>query len=137
MLAPKRIFVLLINAGTQNEGIHSVQMGGRNKVLMFESEEDALRYALLLEAQDFPAPSVEAFPSEEIEEFCREAGYECELVEQGRLEIPPESNLASGDWQPEDEPKAAPPAASPSEPAASEMSSDELEAIRRRLEGLL
>jgi hypothetical protein len=129
VLAPKRIFVLLINAGTENEGIHTLQMGGRNKVLMFESEDDAMRYALMLEAQDFPAPSVEAFGSDEIEEFCREAGYDCELVETGRLELPPENNVERTDWQLESqEPETA---------DAADLSDSDLEAIRRRLEGLL
>ncbi|MBD2579095.1 DUF3110 domain-containing protein [Oscillatoria sp. FACHB-1406] len=132
MLAPKRIFVLLINAGTENEGIHTLQMGGRNKVLMFESEDDALRYALMLEAQDFPAPTVEAFPSDDIEEFCREAGYDSEFVETGRLEIPPELNVEKPDWEENNSKTPEPEAAE-----ESEMSDSELEAIRRRLEGLL
>ncbi|NJO19134.1 MAG: DUF3110 domain-containing protein [Spirulinaceae cyanobacterium RM2_2_10] len=135
MLAPKRVFVLLVNVGTENEGIHSVQMAGRNKVLMFESEDDATRYSLLLEAQDFPAPTVEAFPADEIEEFCREAGYECELVETGQLAIPPETNIDTTDWQADGSRRAATSQAQETE--AGEMSSDELEAIRRRLEGLL
>jgi len=58
-----RVFVLLFNAGTENEGIHTIQMGAINKVLMFESEDDATRYALLLEAQDFPTPTVEKIDS--------------------------------------------------------------------------
>lgn len=131
MLAPKRIFVLLINAGTENEGIHTLQMGGRNRVLMFESEDDAMRYALMLEAQDFPAPTVEAFPSDEIEEFCRDAGYEWELVEAGRLELPPELNVDKTDWQAEPQPSEV------EESQTAEMSDSELDAIRRRLEGLL
>ncbi len=132
MLAPKRIFVLLVNAGTDSEGIHTIQMGGRNKVLMFESEDDASRYALMLEAQDFPAPSVEAFPSDEIEEFCQEAGYDYELVEDGRLEIPPDANVEQPSWQDEDDEEEI-----PETEAETEESNPELDEIRRRLEGLL
>lgn len=132
MLAPKRIFVLLVNAGTDSEGIHTIQMGGRNKVLMFESEDDALRYALMLEAQDFPPPTVEAFPSDEIEEFCQEAGYDYELVEQGRLEIPPDANVEESDWQGTEEEEET-----PETEAETVESNPELDAIRRRLEGLL
>lgn len=130
MLAPKRIFVLLVNAGTDSEGIHTIQMGGRNKVLMFESEDDALRYALMLEAQDFPSPTVEAFPSEEIEEFCQEAGYDYELVENGRLEIPPDANVEQPNWQDEADEEEIP-------EAETVESNPELDEIRRRLEGLL
>jgi hypothetical protein len=65
-----RVFVLLFNARTENEGIHTIQLGDRNKVLMFESEDDATRFGVMLEAQDFPEPAVEAIDDEEIKEFC-------------------------------------------------------------------
>ncbi|MFM8306081.1 MAG: DUF3110 domain-containing protein, partial [Microcystis aeruginosa] len=101
-----RVFVLLFNAGTENEGIHTIQMGAINKVLMFESEDDATRYALLLEAQDFPTPTVEKIDSEEVAEFCRGAGYQAEMIEAGMLVIPPESNAEELDWQKEEVPPA-------------------------------
>lgn len=131
-----RVFVLLFNSGTDNEGIHTVQMGGRNKILMFASEDDATRYALLLEAQDFPTPSVEEMDSEEIAEFCREADYEWELVEQGTLAIPPDANVESRDWSAEGSPSPAT-AAEADETPEGELSNDELDRIRRQLEGLL
>lgn len=138
MLAPRRVFVLLINAGTENEGIHTIQMGGQNKILMFEDEEDAARYALLLEAQDFPTPTVEEFPAEEIEEFCQEAGYEFEVVESGRLEIPPEANVDHPQTVLDEAAKPTPPTEDvPERERAGEMTDDELEAQRRFLEGLL
>jgi hypothetical protein len=71
MAAPKRVFILLFNAGTDNEGIHTIRIGDRNTVLMFESEDDATRFAVMLEAQDFPEATVEQMDAEEIEEFCR------------------------------------------------------------------
>jgi hypothetical protein len=130
-----RVFVLLFNARTENEGIHTVQMGDRNKVLMFESEDDATRYALLLEAQDFPTPTIEAIDSEEIEEFCRSADYEWEIIGDGKLEIPPDKNVDNTDWNPEGQ-YSEPEKAKETE-TDSDMSSSELENIRRRLEGLL
>jgi len=116
-------------AGTENEGIHTIQMGAINKVLMFESEDDATRYALLLEAQDFPTPTVEKIDSEEVAEFCRSAGYQAEMIEAGMLVIPPESNAEELDWQKEEVP--------PAEEEFSEIPDAELDSIRRRLEGLL
>ena len=62
-----RVFVVLFNARTENEGIHSLKVGERNIVLMFEDEDDATRFGGLLEAQDFPPCSVEGFESDEIE----------------------------------------------------------------------
>lgn len=139
-----RVFVLLFNAGTDNEGIHTIRMGDRNLVLMFEQEDDATRYSLLLEAQDFPTPTVEAIQRQEIEEFCQGVGYDCKLVPAGfvpqsdaeRLLIaPPESNVEEPDWQPEADPTATKEDSVPDKEDS--MSDAELDNIRRKLEGLL
>ncbi|MFM6190769.1 MAG: DUF3110 domain-containing protein [Planktothrix sp.] len=122
-----RVYVLLFNAGTENEGIHTIQMGDRNKVLMFEEEDDATRFAVLLEAQDFPPASVEAMDDEEIKDFCQSVDYDWELVAAGDLAIPPEQNVEQTDWQLDaDTPEVE-----------SEFASPELDDIRKRLEGLL
>ncbi|HAT12794.1 MAG TPA: DUF3110 domain-containing protein [Microcoleaceae bacterium UBA11344] len=121
-----RVFVLLFNARTENEGIHTIQLGDRNKVLMFESEDDAIRFGLMLEAQDFPEPTVEAIDDEEIKEFCDSVDYDWELIPAGALEIPPENNVTQREWQ--SGAQALP---------DSDVSQSELDSIRRRLEGLL
>jgi Protein of unknown function (DUF3110) len=136
-----RVFVLLFNARTENEGIHTISIGDRNLVLMFEEEDDATRYALLLEAQDFPEPSVEPIEQEEVEDFCNSANYDCKLIPRGfvpqdeferLLLAPPVINRDAIDWDPV---AKTPPQAVESED--SEMSNAELERIRRQLEGLL
>ncbi|HEY9597275.1 MAG TPA: DUF3110 domain-containing protein [Cyanophyceae cyanobacterium] len=127
MVAPKRVFVLLFNARTENEGIHSIRIGDRNQVLMFESEDDATRFGLMLEAQDFPTPTVEAMDAEEIEEFCNSAGYDCKLITEGLLELPPEKNIEETDWKPE----------SDETDEIQEPEISDLDRIRRQLEGLL
>lgn len=133
-----RVFVLLFNARTDNEGIHTLKMGDRDIILMFESEDDATRYGLMLEAQDFLSPTVEEFESEEIEEFCQGSGYECKLIPEGTLTMPPETNLEQTDWQPGTKPQPHPPSEQEdTEEEASEFSASELETLRRRLEGLL
>lgn len=128
-----RVFVLLFNAGTDGEGIHTLQIGDRHKILMFQSEDDATRYAILLEAQDFPTPSVEAIDSEEIEEFCRQADYDWEIVTEDKLTMPPEQNAENLDWEVDSSPEKKD-VYSETDP---EMSSAELDRIRRQLEGLL
>lgn len=123
-----RVYILLYNPRTENERIHAMQVNDRKKVLMFANEDDATRYGMLLEAQDFPAATIEAIDSEEVEAFCRDADFDCELVESGELAIPPEANLPQEDWD------------KPSVEVDSEeksMSDAELEKIRRQLEGLL
>lgn len=152
-LRPMPVHVLLFDAGTDQEGIHSLEINGRTLVLLFEERDDAERYAGLLEAQDFPVPSVEALDRREMELFCEQAGYEARLVPAGflpetaedRLLIaPPERNMDVADWQ-ERANSAGPtavrtedPGAGSGEELATPQSSDpELEAFRRRLEGLL
>lgn len=146
------VHVLLYNAGDDQEGIHSLELQGRTIVLLFEERDDAERYAGLLEAQDFPTPSVETLDREEIEAFCREAGYEARFVPGGflpqsaedRLLIaPPEQNRDVSNWQAEaggegtasGEGSASDNTTASGEPISSGDPS--LEAFRRQLESLL
>ena len=108
------IFVLLYNSGTDKEGIHSIELKGRTIVLMFEEKDDATRYCGLLEAQDFPLPTVEMIDIEEIRDFCIKLDYECKLVEKNfvpktaedRLLIsPPQKNLEIDNWGNQDKNK--------------------------------
>jgi len=103
-----KIFVLLYNPNTDNEGIHSIELKGRTIVLMFEEKDDAERYVGLLEAQDFPAPSVEMVNLEEIRDFCSRCDYETRIVtkdfvpktpEDRLLLTPPQKNLEVDNWE--------------------------------------
>ena len=146
-----RVHVLLFDAGTDSEGIHSLEIAGRTVVLLFENPDDAERYAGLLEAQDFPVPTVEALDREDVDLFCREAGYEARLIESGfvpsndeeRLFMaPPQSNRDVSNWKYDavsDDGVAEQQGVEPvrqgleTEPE----SNPELDELRRRLEGLL
>ena len=128
------VHVLLYEAGTESEGIHSLELKGATVILMFQERDDAERYCGLLEAQDFPTPSVEELTRVDIEAFCNEAGYEARFVEKGfipsndeeRLMIsPPLSNLEVGNWSQQENRNE------------SSSSNDQLEDIKKRLENLL
>ena len=102
------VFVLLYNPNTDNEGIHSIELKDRTIVLMFEEKDDAERYVGLLEAQDFPAPTVEMVNLEEIKEFCNRCDYETRIVakdfvpktlEDRLLLTPPQKNLGVDKWE--------------------------------------
>ncbi|MGF1515244.1 MAG: DUF3110 domain-containing protein [Elainellaceae cyanobacterium] len=128
------IYVLLFDAGTDSEGIHTLKTSdNRNVVLMFEDPDDAERYTLMLEAQDFRVPTVEPFDREEIEEFCQGAGYEYKLVERGDLEVPPEDSVELTDWDKEHSPQPE----SSNGDGSDTLAPTELDRIRRHLEGLL
>ena len=130
------VYVLLYEPRTESEGIHSLELKGTTVILMFEDRDDAERYCGLLEAQDFPTPSVEELTRVDIETFCVEAGYEPRFVEKGfipsndeeRLMIsPPLSNLEVGNWNNKDNVNNQ----------AQSSSNDQLEDIKKRLENLL
>ena len=102
------IYVLLYNPNSDNEGIHSIELKGKTIVLMFEEKDDAERYVGLLEAQDFPVPSIEMVNSEEIKDFCNKCDYEMRLVtknfvpktiEDRLLLTPPQKNLEVDVWE--------------------------------------
>jgi hypothetical protein len=139
------VHVLLFDAGSDQEGIHSLELNGRTVVLLFEDQDDAERYAGLLEAQDFPVPSVEQLDRQEMEVFCSQAGYEARFVPSGflpqtaeeRLLIaPPERNMDVSLWQEQDESVSQDNPVSQDSPA-NNTPDPELEAFRRQLEGLL
>tara|TARA_Y100000589_G_scaffold169582_1_gene161230 strand:- start:441 stop:815 length:375 start_codon:yes stop_codon:yes gene_type:complete len=101
------VFVLLYNPNTDNEGIHSIELKDRTIVLMFEEKDDAERYVGLLEAQDFPSPTVEMVNLEDIKEFCNRCDYETRIVakdfvpktlEDRLLLTPPQKNLGVDKW---------------------------------------
>ena len=128
------VHVLLYEAGTESEGIHSLELKGATVILMFQDRDDAERYCGLLEAQDFPTPTVEELTRVDIESFCTDSGYEARFVEKGfipssdeeRLMIsPPLSNLEVGSWDNQDKMKNQ------------STSNDQLEDIKKRLENLL
>jgi hypothetical protein len=143
------VHVLLFDSGSDQEGIHSLELNGRTVVLLFEDRDDAERYAGLLEAQDFPIPTVELLDREEMELFCSQAGYESRFVPSGflpesaedRLFIaPPERNMDVANWQDSDDGSDSEPGANSGGKATAEpieSADPELEAFRRQLEGLL
>ena len=146
-----RVHVLLFDAGTDSEGIHSLEIAGRTVVLLFENPDDAERYAGLLEAQDFPVPTVEALDREDVDLFCREAGYEARLIESGfvpsndeeRLFMaPPQSNRDVSNWKDDAVSNDGVAEQQGVEPVRQGLetepeSNPELDELRRRLEGLL
>ncbi|MBD2099697.1 DUF3110 domain-containing protein [Leptolyngbya sp. FACHB-261] len=131
-----QLFVILFKAedGSEQEGIHTLSIGGKNTVLAFEAEDDATRFALMLEAQDFFSPTPEGIEAEEIKEFCEGAGLELVVVPEGELVVPPETSLEQTDWNP-NAPEEAELQPDSDEQVSDE--SDEMEAFRRRLEKLL
>jgi len=136
-----RVWILIYDSGTDNEGIYSRFENGRNQVVAFETEDDALRYSIMLEAQDFPEPKVERIDEDELREFCAGASLELVIVTGKDLAVPPEQNMEQTDWRKDKKPQSSArnpePSQAQSQTEDNEFSSDQLDLLRRRLEGLL
>ncbi len=124
-----QVWVLLFNANTDNEGIYTLEIEGDNIIVAFEQEDDAIRYAGLLEAQDFLSPTVERIDKQDLEEFCREASYDLNIVPTDALLVPPEKNIDKTSWSSDRD---------NNEPADEiEVEDPVIAMMRRRLENLL
>ena len=130
-----QVHVLLYDPGKDSEGIHSLELNDSTVVLMFENKDDAIRYCGLLEAQDFPKPTIEALDLEDIENFCKEAGYQPKFVKSGfvpsndeeRLLLsPPPSNRDVSNWKDKNL----------SQNISDEKSSEDIDNFRKELENL-
>jgi hypothetical protein len=130
-----QLWVLLFNTDPDNQGIYARWEGGQNNVIAFTDEDDATRYGLMLEAQDFLCPTPEQIDEQELKEFCQEAGYGLMVISEGDLALPPEQNMEETDWKPGDRTEET----QNFDPDRADRTivDDEIEMMRRRLEGLL
>ena len=83
------MFILAV-AGKEKEGAYAID-GENNKrtVYMFLDKDDAVRYAGLLEADNFPDMSVVEVNDQEIIEACVKHGHEYFVVTPDDIVIPP------------------------------------------------
>ncbi|KXZ50575.1 hypothetical protein GPECTOR_16g750 [Gonium pectorale] len=101
----RHIFVVLFGVGQRDtEGIYSLRAYGADgtpheTIIAFECEEEAQRYACLLEASMDHTPQVCAIPPRELLSFCLDHTYACRLEPRGSLLIPPDSNVSLTDWE--------------------------------------
>jgi Protein of unknown function (DUF3110) len=129
-----RLWVLLFNTDSDNQGIYTRLEGDKNIVLAFAQEDDAIRYAGLLEAQDFPSAVTESIDQNELTEICDDTGLGLSIVGTEELAIPPVQNVEETDWQIDQKPSDR---KTPISSADLSFESFEIEMMRRKLEGLL
>lgn len=89
----KTVYVILFNPYTDDEGIHTILVNGRNKVLMFELAKDANDFTKkLIEEKpnhvNVSTPVVIAINAQEVITFCQTEGYDYELITAGKKIIP-------------------------------------------------
>ena len=105
--AAPTVYVILFGVGrADTEGIYSLRAARADNglphdtIVAFASEDDASRYAGLLEAaMDGHAPAVCPIDPGELLDFCADAGYAARLEPTGSLLLPPECNVGLTDWE--------------------------------------
>ena len=93
------VFVLLYNPNTDEESIHTLEVGNSTQVILFEKEEDALVYSSRLEAMNFSTPTVEALYMHDVLQFINDSNYRGLIVVPGAGDDAPigETNILPKD----------------------------------------
>jgi hypothetical protein len=83
------MFILTV-AGKENDGAYSVTDDDGNQILyLFEEEDDAVRYALLLESSEYPEMHVLEVEDEVMIKTCQVHDYNYTVITSDDIVIPP------------------------------------------------
>ena len=83
------MFIIAV-AGKEREGAYSVQDSLGNQILyLFEEEDDAERYAGLLEAEDYPEMTVIEIEEKVAISACYEYNYRYVIIKPDDFVVPP------------------------------------------------
>ena len=85
------MFILTIN-GKETEGAYSVKDElGEQILYLFAEEDDAIRYAMMLEEDDYPEMHVIEIDDEVMLKTCEMHGYQYSLITKNDIVIPPDT----------------------------------------------
>ena len=84
------MFILTI-LGQEDEGVYSVLNPNGDKIIyIFEEEDDdAVRYAMMLEEEDYPEMHVIEVEDEAIIKTCKQYEYNYTIITENDIVIPP------------------------------------------------
>ena len=83
------MFILTV-AGKENDGAYSVTDDEGNQILyLFEEEDDAVRYAMMLEDSDYPEMHVLEVEDEVMVRTCEVHNYNYTVITSNDIVIPP------------------------------------------------
>ena len=87
------MFILTV-AGKENEGAYSVQDDEGDQILyLFEHEDDAVRFAMMLEdSEDYPEMHVMEVEDEVMIKTCEVHGYNYTVITPDDIVIPPDTD---------------------------------------------
>jgi len=86
------MFILTIN-GREKEGAYSVTDDDGEKIIyLFEEEDDAVRYAMMLEEDGYPEMHVIEIEDEVMIKTCEMHDYKYTVITANDIVIPPETD---------------------------------------------
>ena len=86
------MFILTIN-GKEEEGAYSVMNEDGEQVLyLFQEEDDATRFAMMLEEDDYPEMHVIEIEDEVMLNVCKMQGYDYSIITPDDIVVPPNMN---------------------------------------------
>ena len=86
------MFILTIN-GRETVGAYSVTNDEGEQILyLFEEEDDAVRFAMMLEEMDYPTMHVIEIEDKVILQTCEMHGYQYAIITANDLVVPPQEN---------------------------------------------
>jgi hypothetical protein len=86
------MFILTIN-GREKEGAYSVtDDDGEQIIYLFEEEDDAIRYAMMLEEDGYPEMHVIEIEDEVMIKTCEMHDYKYTVITANDIVIPPETD---------------------------------------------
>lgn len=87
------MFILTIE-GKEKEGAYSVANEIGEKVLyIFEEEDDAARYAMMLEDEGYPEMTLLDIEDEVIIKTCEQHGYHYTIITSDDIVVPPDNTV--------------------------------------------
>ena len=85
------MFILTV-AGKEGEGAYSVTDAEGNQILyLFEEEDDATRYAMMLEEEDYPEMHVIEVEDEVMIKTCEVHDYNYTVITSDDIVVPPDT----------------------------------------------
>ena len=86
------MFILTVS-GKESDGAYSVTNDEGNEILyLFEDEDDAIRYALMLEDEGYPEMHVIEVEDEIMIKTCQVHGYNYTIITPNDIVIPPKND---------------------------------------------
>ena len=86
------MFILTIH-GREDEGAYSVKDDNGEQILyLFEEEDDAIRYAMMLEEDGYPEMHIIEIDDDVMLQTCEIHGYQYTLITPNDIVIPPDTD---------------------------------------------